>query len=287
MTTQQLSLWDNEALETGYRCLAALELEEAIRQFNKALQAGIGEMESVKKLIGTCKYWQARIQHSPRAQAHIGATADLSQRIAELLADYIHYSFNPQTARFKKALLGHIVDLLHNEADMDLKDMETAFDLLLSIDDFQKAEDLVSHSISQHPEKRLLLYLLAQAQWLNGNRSDANINYAQLLLRHPDKTLVNRIENRKLKELIHSYGPAMSPAYGWLRNVLSFIPIDDEIPACDEEHAKAIKSYRLLQEANISLNNNDMKSCINYRKQLKALVPALYDEYFNWLKERK
>jgi hypothetical protein len=78
---------------------------------------------------------------------------------------------------------------------MDLKYMETAFDLLLSIDDFQKAEDLVSHSISQHPEKRLLLYLLAQAQWLNGNRSNANINYAQLLLCRPDKTLVNRLQN--------------------------------------------------------------------------------------------
>lgn len=287
MPVQQLSLWDNEALETGYRCLNALEWEEAILQFNEALQGGIGEMESVQKLITASQYWQARIQHTPGSQVHSGAAASLSQHIAGLLADYSHYSFTPQMAGFKKALLGHIVGLLHHETDMDLNDMETAFDLLLGIDDFQTAEDLISHGIKQHPEKRLLLYLLAQAQWLNGNRSDANNNYVRLLFYHPDKVMDNRIENKKLKELIHSCGPEMAPAYGWLRNILPFVPPADEIPACDEEHDKAIKSYRLLREANRSMNNNDMKSYVQYRKQLKELTPALYEEYFNLLKQRK
>lgn len=287
MPVHQLSLWDNEALETGYRCLNALEWEAAIRQFNKALQGGIGEIGSVQKLIAASHYWKERIQHAPGPETHSDATASFSQHIAGLLADYSRYSFTPQMAGFKKALLGHIVDLLHHETDMDLNDMETAFDLLLGMDDFQTAEDLISHGIKKHPKKRLLLYFLAQAQWLNDNRSDANNNYVRLLFYHPDKIMDNRIENKKLKELIHSCGPAMAPAYGWVRNVLPFVPPADEIPACDEEHHKAIKCYRLLWEANRSMNNNDMQSCIQYRKQLKELTPALYDEYFNLLKQRK
>lgn len=286
MIVQQLSLWDNEALETGYRCLAALELEEAIRQFNNALQSGIGEQELIQKSIAACNYWQPRLQLSSGAEVHDGATASLSQHIAEMLADYIRYPFNRQMDRFKKNLLGHIVDLLYNEADMDLKDMETAFDLLLGIGDFQKAEDLISQCIKQHPENHSLLYFLAQAQWRNGNRSEANSNFAWLLLYHPDITLVSRIENSRLKELIHSYGPAMTPAYGWLRNVLPFVPLADEILACNEEHQKAIESYRLLQEANKALQNNDRNSSIKFRRQLKELVPEFFEEYLNWINQQ-
>ncbi len=279
MPVQQLSFWDNEALERGYRSLAALKMDEALVQFNKALRAGIGEMDSVQKLIEACKYWKPFL---------IPAIEDtnVSQHIKLLQDNYLDYSFIPQMATFKKSLLLFIVDLLQNENNIDINDAEAAFDLLLEMRDFEKAEALASYGISQHLENRQWLYLLAQAQWLCGKRSEANYNYVILLRCYPNEVPVGRIENTKLKELIHSYGPAMAPAYGWLRNIVPFVPLPDAFKVCDEEHQKALESYRLLQQAERSLNNNDMKSCINYRKQLKLISPGLYDEYFRRLRQR-
>lgn len=282
MSPHQLSLWDNESLETGSNCLAALELEEAIGHFNKALQAGIGDRDSIQKLIEACEYWQVRIQYS---SPNAGATNSHSEQINALLSAYVHYFFTPQMGRFKKALLTHVVDLMCNEASMDLVDMEIAFDLLVEMGDLQKAEDMVSYSIIQHPEKRLLLYLLAQVQWLSGNRSEANNNYVTLLLYHPGEIKADRIENKKLIELIQTYGAPMAPAYGWLRNVVSLVSLPDDIEIYDDQHRKAIECYRLLREANKALEKNERNLSTQYRKQLKALVPDLFAEYFNWVQQ--
>jgi len=282
---QQLSLWDNEALETGYHCLAALDLEEARLKFNEALQSGIGEKEQIQGLIAACDYWQTQLQRVSIPVTHYITQENHSEYIAGLLFNYKHFHFTPQMARFKKAILIHIADFMYEVEDTDLKNIETAFDLLLETGDFQKAEDFISQYVSYFPQRQLLLYYLAQAQWHNGNRSEANNNYVWLLLHYPDHVLINRIENKRLKNIIDSVGPAMAPAYGWLRNIVSFASLSDEIHICDEKHEKALKCYRLLQEANKSLQKNEMKLGIYYRKQLKALSPELYEEYFNWLKQ--
>jgi tetratricopeptide (TPR) repeat protein len=279
MPPQQLSFWDNEALETGYRRLADLKLEEAESHFNKALEAGIGELDSVKKLIEACGYWLARIRYLPES----GDTISSSEQIDALLTAFVHYPFTPQMNAFKKALLTYIVSLLHDEVAMDLKSMEAAFDLLLESGDLQNAENLVLQSINQHPENSLLLYLLAQVQWLSGNRSEASRNYTWLLLHHPDKVEFNRIENNKLKALIYSHGAAMAPAYGWLQNVVPLISPSDEIDIYNDEHRKAIECYRLLIEANKALLNNQRDLYVRSRKQLKTLSPEFFAAYFKWL----
>jgi hypothetical protein len=278
MPYQQLTFWDNEALETGYRYLADLDLENAALQFNKALEAGIGELDSVKKLIEACEYWQARIHYRPDSDNN-------TEQIDSLLAAFVHYPFTPQMNVVKKALLAHIVSLFDKEATMVLKNMETAFDLLLESNDLQIAEDLILQCIAQHPVNRLLLYPLAQIQWLRGKRSEANFNYATVLLHHPERLEVNRIENKKLKEIIDLRGAAMAPAYGWLQNAVPLIHLPDEIEIYDDEHRKAIECYRLLLGANKAILNNEKKLSVQLRKQLKTLAPDLFAEYFNWLQQ--
>lgn len=280
MSSLQLTFWDNEALETGYRHLAALELEDAKLQFKKTLEAGIGEMDSVKKLIEACDYWQLRIGFIPGKD-------NQSEQIELLLSAFVHFSFTPQMNAFKKSLLMHIVFLLHREEVMDIKNMETAFDLLLGNRNLQMVEDLITECINHHSENALLLYLLAQVQWRNGDRSDANNNYVRLLLYHPDKVEFNRIENDKLKELIYSHSPAMAPAFAWLHNVVSLVSIPDDIEIRNNEHGKAIACYRLLVKANKALLNNEKNLSFQFRKQLKALAPELFAEYFNWLQKQK
>lgn len=282
MPSQQLSFWDNEALETGYRLLADLKLEDAERQFAKALQAGIGETGSVRKLLEACEYWQVRLKYSPEKNDANSS----SEQIDSLLTAFVHYPFTPQMNVLKKTLLAHIVSLLHAEEAMDLKNMETAFDMLIAMDDSQNAEELVSQSISQHPKSPLLLNLLAQAQWLSGNRSEANNNYAALLLYYPDSVEFNRIENKKLLDLIHTYGSAMAPAYGWLQNAVSLVSLTDEIEIQNDIHRKAIECYRLLLGSNKALLNNERSLSAQYRRELKTLVPELFAEYFKWVQKQ-
>lgn len=287
MPVYQPSLWDNIALETGYRCLIALKLDEAIRQFNEAMGSATGDRESIHTGLAACQFWQTRIQQLEEPVTPLGNTVSRSRYMAVLLEDFSHYPFTPVIRKFKKALLNYLADRIIREADTDVKNMETAFDLLLGIGDFQKAENLVSQYKRQFPENPAFLYLLAQAQWLNGNKIKAKSNYAQALLYHPDQFSARRIEPGPLKKLIESYGPAMAPAYGWLLDILPSISLAAEVKTHDTEQDHAIQSYRLIQQADESLKKNDMKSSIHFRKQLKEKAPALYEEYFNLLKRRK
>lgn len=286
MPVHQPSLWDNVALETGYRCLIALKLDEAIRQFNEAMESATGDRESIHIGLAACQFWQNRIQQLEEPATPSGNIVSRSRYMAVLLEDFSHYPFTPGIRKFKMALLNYLADRITGDADTDIKNRETAFDLLLSIHDYQKAENLAALSVTQFPEQPFFLYLLAQAQWLNGNKTEARRNYAHALLYHPDQFSGHRIEPEPLKKLIAFHGPAMAPAYGWLRNILPPIPLADIIKTAGMEHYHAIQSYRMMQQADESLKNNDIKSGIHFRKQLKEQAPDLYEEYFGLLKRQ-
>lgn len=214
MSVLQLTLWDNQSLEEGYRCLNTLAFSEAAGHFKDAMDSGIAEPSLVQKLIAACKYWQPRICYST------SSAGNGTQKIKALLAGYVHYAFSPQMDNFKKAVLAHIAGLLLKESKPDLHDLETTFDLFIEAGDFQKAEELVTN-LSIDPRNPLLIYMLAQAQWLNLNRAEANNNYVWALLCFPQKAIPDRIENKKLCDLVIEYGAAFAPVYGWLRNVSS------------------------------------------------------------------
>lgn len=281
MPARQLTFWDNEALELGYHFLNDLQFQKAISHFNEALFNKIAERDSIQQLITVCEYWHPRIQYVSVDDSN------RTEKINALIGDYSHYVFSRQIDNFKNALLQYIVSLLIKEPDMDLNDTETVFDLLVKSSEFQKAEELVSCSIVQHPGNPQLMYLLAQAQWFSNNRNEANNNYGLLLLCHPGKTELNRIENKKLTELILTYGSAFAPIYGWLRNVMNYVPLPEKIEIYDEEHRKALAIYRLFYNANKALESNNIKETIRYRKEIKTLMPAIYTEYFNWLEYQK
>jgi hypothetical protein len=279
MLPRQLSFWDNEALEKGYRCLDTLELSEAAIYFKEALVTAISEMDC-QQLITACEYWQPRIEYSS------ADGGNRQEKISALLADYRHFSFSRQMDHFKKALLTHTVNLFFKQAGIDLNNLEVAFDLLIEAGDFQKAEELASFPISQHPDPQLL-YMLAQAQWLDHKRTEANNNYVMLLLCYPQKTILKRIENKKLCELVVEYGAAFAPVYGWLRNVVPYFLPPEKVEIYDDDHRKALECYCLIRDANKALGKNDTNSSTLYRKKLKLLMPSLFHEYFNWLQRNK
>lgn len=271
MFIRQLSLWDNVALEKGYCRLAALDFKEAISQFNEALK-GPGEKADIQKAIEAAKFWQEKLA---------------SSEIKNLLKEFIGYPFLPQWRNFKEALLLSATDLILKEKSKDLCQVKTAFDQLLLLDAFQKAEELISQALKHHPEKYELFYFLAQAQWLKGIQAEANGNYLRALLYYPDVNYLDRIENKPLKALIKIYAPEMVPAFAWIEGVLSFITLKDKIKPVNELHEKGIKCYSLLQKAEETWRKEDIKTSIRCRGELKTIAPNLYQKYFDLLRQRK
>src|SRR5690606_9591607 len=107
----------------------------------------------------------------------------------DLLTDYKQYSFTSLMKSFKKSLLNFIVDSFSPVSDWE--EFAIAFDLLLEVKSYQKAEDFISLILSRNSEKSFLLYYLAQAQWLNGNKAEANEHYIIACIHWPDPLLKN------------------------------------------------------------------------------------------------
>lgn len=277
MPVAQLSLWDNEALERGYRSLSGLELNEAVKDFNTALQSGLGNEAIIREAIGACQFWQPRIMKTGRI---------IASEITGFIADWQQYPFTRLMTGLKKSLLRYIADCLVQQTVPNWTEIEIVFDSLLALKEYPKAKDFISRLINQNPEKQYLLYFLAQAQWLDGSTSMANDHYILALCQYPDKAYTARVENKKIQSLIQSYGPAIAPAYCLLLGVVPAVPQVHHIAFRDEEHAKAIQSLHLLLQAIKASVSNDRASVIHTRKQLKAGNPELYNVYFNMLNQR-
>jgi hypothetical protein len=280
MEGRQLTIGDNLALENGCRHLSELQFGPAIEYLTKAIGLESADQEQIQQLTDVCRFWQRRIPgpepQNPQAPS-----------IEDFLQDFCSYPFRPALTGLKKNLLIHIIGKMHNQSDLNADLVVTAFDQCLAIQECKLAEDLVYDYNRHHPDNRISNYLLAQAQWLQGNYLDAGNNYALGLLKYPDAMPVERIENKNLKELILMFGVEMSPAYAWIRNILPLLDQIDDINAMESAHQKALDCYRLLIMAEEAKNRNDMKGCVNYRKQLKLLNPLLYEEYYYMLKKRK
>lgn len=279
MPVIQPTLWDNLALESGYRFLAELDFEEAAIQFEEAFN-GPGDKQPVSKAIASVQYWKPRVD---TLSLHNIAP----DTIKSLSDDFISYHFTAQLTGFKKALLIRLVDVMMNENCLGLREMEMIFDELLKVNEFQKAACLIERVMEIHPEKQYLFYFLAQALWLNGDSARAYGNYIKALLYYPDEAFINRIENEKLKALARSCGMVMTPAYAWLREAMPFITPANDITPFNEAHQHAVTAYYLLQQSEESLKRNDLKSSVRYRKELKKISPELYEEYFALLRQRK
>lgn len=269
MTATQASIWDNLHLEQGLHFLGDLQMEDAIRQFNLALR-GVCELADTQKALEAAQYWQNRLQ-SPTTDP------------ASLLKDYKAYAFTPRMSGFKKNLLQWIADNIAQQEAVSFATIETAFDQLLMIKDYLKAETYMSTFIERYPEKRQLPYLLGQAQWLNKGKGKANKTYVAALLQAPDQVLMDRIENDALKKIVADFGPEMAPAYSWITGLVPFVSCQDDLPAQYPQHRKALKAYRLLQQAHRCVQNGDRKGAMPYRKQLKEEAPELYEAYFKLL----
>lgn len=283
MAPYQPSLWDNVALENGYRLLSELKLKEAIVEFNLAMQSPTGEEDSIASALETCRYWQERLIIDPDT----GPADDSLPYIQEILEAYLIYPFDSKMKGFKKNVLGHITDVLQTNGLWDPEIFETIFELLLKHEMYQKAEGLASHYVEQRPKDFDLLYFLAQAQCLNRNQSQACRNYARALLFYPDRNLEHRIVHGQLRSLVQTHGLEKAAVYGRLYDILPHLFLEGGPEIRDGRHEHAIQCYELVQKLSDTRYNNEHQANIQYRKQLKEIAPDIFEVYMLRLEHRR
>ncbi len=286
MSRYQPSLWDNVALENGYKALSDFNLKEAVVQFKEALLSADGNRDSIQTTIDTCLYWQKLLNST----TEVSATGSLSeydnQFVSKVLKAYIKYPFDSRMTGLKKKILGHLARIFQEKFALDLNTFETIFDLLLDLKLYPDSENLASHYVRQLPKEYFLLYFLAQAQWFNKNKSQACGNYASALLYYPDPRLKNRIMHEQLQKIVRTYGMEMAPVFGRFHEILPFVPIGDDVHPLNLIHQNALQSYPLVQKLLNSGSRHD-KANIHYRMQLKEQAPILFEAFMHRLKRRE
>lgn len=275
MDAFQLSLWDNVALETGYRQLAALELEQAIQAFDEALKTDMGEAEAIRHSAATACFWHQRL-----SQPAASGSEEKAVFLAEWVDAFGGYSFTPKMQAFEKRLVSHFADHLLLNEKMDVGLGERIFDLLLARTQYEKAGEVVSALRNSHPGMAGPVFMDIQVKWRSGQHAAAARQSAEAILAEPDHPALCRIEDPALRDLLDKHGAPKTPAYGWIAGILPLLRLPEAPPARDAEHARAIEAYRALQSAHSCLKAGDQPGCLQFRKALKTLDPELFRAYF-------
>jgi len=283
MDSLQPSLWDNVALESGYRELNELKFEAAVRSFSEALKMDMGQGETIRHALATAEYWRARVGQDGLSGE---GSEETTRRFGRLLEEFAAYPFDGRMQLFKRNLLVGLTDRMPGGGELLLEEAETAFDLLLECRAYDRAKELLALLREQTPSRTDWLYMEAQVLWRNGERPRAAHLTAQALLSDPGSLAISRIEHPEVKALIAAHGAEKTPAYGWVGEVLPLVQLPEDLVMAHDRHEQALLAYDALRSAHLCLKNGDEHSSVRYRKDLKALDPALFEAYMPQARRR-
>lgn len=245
MPHYQISIWDNEPLEEGYRQLSVLNFQEADRNFQEAEKGYVQDTDELQRAIAASRFWQSQMAGLPPASDGFL----LADRFEALLLAFQQYPFTATLKSFKNALLHYIVKLLYQADDWKEYHLFTLFDLLLELREYSRAEELIQRGMALFPENLSLLCLHSQVLWHSRNIEQSKRINIQLLLHHPTAVLINRIEDSSLLTIMEKHGIYLTPVYGWLYKVAPYVPLSDNIIVQNEEHRIALECYRLIHQS--------------------------------------
>ena len=283
----QLPLFNREAmiLAEGYRCLAGFKISEAVQYFHDVLdrmgsEPDSFEQEEARRALETCKDWQPLVLQNNHGKPDFLVHSD---EIYKKFSDYDFANFSG-IRQFQNALHRAITKRMLETGHFYIdKENKTCADLLMELGRHKEAEELVLLQMEREPEDNHLYYCLAEIQWKSNKQGEAKKNYARGLLYDPCRLPDSRMVYKKLSDLIDAEGPEMAPAFGWVRGILPLVYLRNDLESCSNTHRHAMDCYRLLWSADKALQKRNMDVCFEYRKELKAKAPSLYDEYFSLL----
>ncbi len=281
---RQLDIFDNLDLEHAYSCLYSLRLGEAISFFKIALNAPCPDSEQIYNAIDICTYWEPRLQ--PMDFYSLPDSRKRQKYFSDFLNDFRAYEFLKETKEFQSVLLQFLFNKIYLEEELSKETVETLSDLLMEHKKHQAASQLLKKFVKEKTSEHAFFYRLGQAQWLGDYKTDALKSYVRALLYFPETNFLERIESKNLQNLIHKYGPELTPAYAWLYCKIPFLEIGEDVEPINEKHALALQSYVLLHKAENARweSSPDMIDC---RKELMQQNAELYAAYFSFLQKKK
>lgn len=276
MSIYQISIWDNQPLEEGYKQLSVLNFQKADKHFHEAAQGYIADPDGLERAISASRFWQSQmVGFNPSSEGIV-----LAEHLGSLLLAFEQYPFTSALKNFRKALLHYIVSLCYHTDDWNENQLFTAFDLLLEQKEYSRAEDLIQRGRTLFPDNFSLPCLESQVLWRNRKIEPAQRLNMWLFLHHPAAVLINRIEDPSFLTLMDKHGIYMTPAYVRLYRSELYVPLSDDVKIQNEEHHIALECYRLIHLSDQALRQHNTQESARYRKRLKKLAPELYQAYF-------
>jgi tetratricopeptide (TPR) repeat protein len=276
MSSSQLNIFDPQTMimSEGYGELAAFKFVKAAKHFREAVQANGSESEA-EEALRVCQYWQPLIPQ--------GREPPENHSIDDIYKKLRAYDFGNTSGlqQFRRALLVYITGRLMASDRFYINEGEAISDLLMEAGRDKRAEKIVEEQIEKRPHDHQIRYCQAQIQLQNGYTGEAKKNFARALLQNPCNVAFNRIEYGDLNTLIEDVGAEMTPAFGWVRDILPFVTLPEKIEICSKKHQKAVDCYRLLRLADKAAVKGNSDARLKYRKALHNRNPELYKEYFN------
>lgn len=278
MSIHQISIWDNESLEEGYRQLSVLNFREAAHHFHEAEYGYVADLEGLQEAMAACRFWQSRLSEFPKTDDSL-----LVKYLDSMLRRFEQFAFNSSLKNFRKALLHYVVSLFYQTDEWEESHLITAFDLLLQERDYAPAESLIQQGMTLYPENHSLLCLQAQVLWYTKQLDQAKHTYIWIFLHHPDAVLMDRIVDQSFIKLIEEHGIYLTPAYAWLYKVGPYIHASDDLAIVNDEHGTAIECYQLIHLSDQAILRHDLQESIRHRKRMMELEPELYRVYYSRL----
>jgi tetratricopeptide (TPR) repeat protein len=263
----QLNLfqWDLHEAGKGYSSLARLDFPAATAHFSRVLKAFPHHQEA-RSGLKQVRYWEQTF-HDLESMDTESGTVFLWQRVN-------HFAFpcsEPGQA-LQKTLFRRLLAMLEEAQLFWIPPDLCAGWLHLQLGDHVAAENHFRRQIQNAPGNGRWYGRLADALWMQGRKELANGVYVAALLLDPHRVAVDALCHRELAEVIEEHGPALAPAYGFLKRVLPLVEQEVKIPTTET------RIYEQLRQAELAMLEDNYEAMVAARRELKRLSPTLFTD---------
>ncbi len=271
--SEQLNLFENGEFIFGINLLNELKWENGLKVLKKAKPLVEADKLFLQKAKEIGEYWQTKLSVFKQSE-------NTQEAFKELLHCYKKYDFPKRLNGVKQNLLLYMVAWMIKKDYFDHDVVVEIFSLLKAEKKYSQAVGLMKAFLEEYPKAFKNYYLLAQAEWLNGQSVNSKKHYLQAFLYYPDQSMLQYVANKEFRKLAEEYPLEKIPAYAWLYGKSSFVSIEDDIfSPFNENHDNAYNAYKLLKQCHLVIR--DGKKRLYYRKKLQKIAPQLLQDYLN------
>lgn len=269
----QLSLWDMESVEEGYKLMFELHFDQALKKFRSSHHQGMIHEQEYKKVKEACEFWRDEL-HALTSDSIIDSSI-----IIPVWESFKNYHFFRTQKKFRQNILEYITAHVIKWTDKNVDVIIQMVDFLLRERLFETAHGIVETTLREHQDDIPLKMTLARINWQMGYHDRANEIYLTLMTRYPDRLEIRAIENPKILELVQQYGPYLTPVYGRISGVFKI----DQTPTIDhyvhEDHRIGMDSLSEVIASEQAMKVGDFKKSLEHRKKLHKLSPEVMQAY--------